>query len=438
MKKYCDLLIKNGTIITDKEIVVANIAILKDMIVAVGDCSYFRAKKTFNASKLHILPGIIDGHVHFREPGATHKENLLSGSRSALLGGVTTICDMPNTKPPTINEVALDNKLEIAKNKLFIDYGFWLGATGKNNTQILKLQDKVGVAGIKLYMSETTGNLSHEGETSISHLLKESPRPVAFHAESQSLLDSRRDKFRTANVLSHSIWRDSIVAATSVLEIAKLSKLINKKSNILHLSSARELEVISKYRKFLFCEVTPQHLILSTPQCYEQLGTLAQMNPPIRDKKDNYALWQGIKNGLIDTIGSDHAPHTIKEKAIPYPDSPSGMPGCQTMLSLMIDGFTKNQISLTRLVSMMSTKVANILQLKDRGKIEIGFLPNLTIVDLKHQYTINNAKMASKCGWTPYDGMKVQGMAIATIIHGKIAMHHGRIIYEKGNGKPIR
>lgn len=438
MTRKCDLLILNGTLITDKEFCKANIAVTENKIVDIGDCTKFTARQSFNASNLHILPGIIDGHVHFRDPGALHKEDLISGSKSALLGGITTICDMPNTNPPTTSKTALIGKLRTANENLYVDYGFWLGATGNNSKEILSLQNNVGVAGIKLYMSETTGNLIHEGKSGIIQLLQQSPRPVAFHAENQALLDSRKLEYRTNDVASHSVWRNSTVAAASVLEIAKLCKNINGKANILHLSSDKELEVIKKYRNFLYCEVTPQHLTLSSPNCYNRIGTLAQMNPPLRSDKNISALWKGIKDGLIDTIGSDHAPHTIKEKSVSYPDSPSGMPGTQTMLSLMLNGFTNNQIPLTKLVSMMSTKVASILKLEDRGKIEKNKLANLTIVDLKHKYKIVSSKLNYKCGWTPYEGVEVQGKAVVSIIQGKIVMHHDELLGIKGNGKPIR
>lgn len=440
-----DLLISKATVVlpdpssgelTEQKL---DIAIADGKIAAIGDAARkSEAKAEFKAAGLHVLPGLIDTQVHFREPGFPLKEDLSSGTRAALLGGVTGVFEMPNTSPPTLTAIDLNDKLERAKNRSWVNYAFYVGADLSNYKRLHELENFPGCSGIKIFLGSSTGHLVLEDEEALKHVLKTCKRRIAFHAEDETRLNERRHIVdeNPGQVALHAEWRDAEVAFRATKRIVGLAKESKHPIHILHVTSKQEIEFLKDYLDFVSVETTPQHLTLSAPECYEKLGTLAQMNPPIRTKEHTAALWHGLKNGHVSVLGSDHAPHTLDEKKKTYPASPSGLTGVQTIVPLMLDHVNKGNLGITDLVRLMASNPQKLFKIKSKGQIKVGFDADLTVVDLKKQVTIKNEWIASRCGWTPYDGMKVTGWPIATILNGAVAMRDDHVIGSP-SGKPM-
>lgn len=441
----CDLLISNGTAVlpdsksgelSEQKL---DVAISGGKIVAIGDSATgATAKENFNALGLHVLPGLIDTQVHFREPGFPLKEDLSSGTRSALLGGVTGVFEMPNTSPPTLTAKDLTDKLERANGRSWCNYAFYLGADLSNYKDLHKIENSAGCPGIKIFLGSSTGHLVLEDEQALQHVLRTCKRRIAFHAEDEQRLNERRHLVdeNPGQVALHAEWRDAEVAFRATRRIVMLAKEMRHPIHILHVTSKQEIEFLKDYRDFVSVETTPQHLTLSAPECYEKLGTLAQMNPPIRTKEHKEALWKGLKLGHVDVLGSDHAPHTLEEKKKPYPASPSGLTGVQTIVPLMLDHISQGHLAITDLVRLMGENPRQLFKIKNKGRIEIGGDADITIVDLKKQVTIKNEWIASRCGWTPYDGMKVTGWPVTTILGGQIVMRDDKVLGQP-SGRPM-
>jgi len=378
---------------------------------------------------LTILPGIIDDQVHFRDPGLTHKEDFSSGSRAAALGGITTFLDMPNTSPSTSTIALAQEKLAIAAEKSFVNYGIYIGAT-KDNIEELKACEKIpGIVGIKIFFGSSTGNLLLNDIDAIRRIFQECHLPIAIHSEDETVLQNNiKIKEMAKSALEHPRWRDVESALSSTLKLVNLARECQRRIHILHITTSEEIELLARHKDLISVEVTPQHLCLSSPECYEKLGTLAQMNPPIREKHHQMALWQGIKNGVVDVLGSDHAPHTLEEKNKGYPNSPSGMPGVQTMLPIMLNFVSQNKLSLFSMVRLLSENPARIFGLHGKGELYVGADADLTIVDLQKKWIITPSQMAYKCGWTPFTGMEIQGMPLFTVVNGEVIMRESEIV----------
>lgn len=441
----CDLLITDATVVLPDpktgELVEQNldVAISGGKIVGLGPTAReMSAKEKMNAKGLHVLPGLIDTQVHFREPGFPLKEDLSSGTRAALLGGVTGVFEMPNTSPPTLWANDLTDKLERAAGRSWCNYAFYLGADLSNYKELHKIENSPGCSGIKIFLGSSTGHLVLEDEEALKYVLKTCKRRIAFHAEDEERLNERRHLVdeNPGQVALHAEWRDAEVAFRATKRIVMLAKETRHPIHILHVTSKPEIEFLKDYRDFVSVETTPQHLTLSAPECYEKLGTLAQMNPPIRTKEHKEALWKGLKLGHIDVLGSDHAPHTLDEKKKTYPASPSGLTGVQTIVPLMLDHISQGHLALTDLVRLMGENPRRLFKIKNKGRIEIGADADLTIVDLKKQVTIKNEWIASRCGWTPYDGMKVTGWPVSTILGGQLVMQDDKVIGQP-QGQPM-
>ena len=432
-----DLIVQGGTIATPNGFGVGDLGVRGGKISAIGALSGAKAEATFAASGLYVLPGVIDSQCHFREPGNEHKEDLESGSRAAALGGVTAIFEMPNTYPPTTTRAAIEDKFARASGRMHCDYAFYVGATPANVGALAELERLPGVAGVKAFLGSSTGTLLLDHEADVAAMLRGGRRRVAVHSEDEDRLRSRRNLAIKGDPRTHPIWRDAETARRSTERVIALARAAGRRLHVLHITTADEIPLLADAKQFCTSETTPQHLTLVAPECYERLGTFAQMNPPIRDAHHRDALWRAVDQGVIDVVGSDHAPHTREEKERIYPDTPSGMPGVQTLVTILLDHVNAGRLSLERFVDLTSTGVARVFGIASKGRIARGFDADFTIVDLKAKKKIENKWIASKCGWTPFDGMETTGWAVATIVRGKIVMHERELV-AGGQGKPVQ
>jgi dihydroorotase len=432
-----DLLIQGGVCATPSGIAEADIGVRAGRIAAMGNLSGTKAAEVYEARGLHVLPGVIDTQVHFREPGNEHKEDLETGSRAAVLGGVTAVFEMPNTSPPTTSRFAMEDKLGRARNRMHCDYAFYVGATPQNIGALSELENMPGVCGVKAFLGSSTGTLLLSEEEAILAALKGGRRRMAVHSEDEARLNERKSLAKTGDPRTHPIWRDAETARLSTERVLRLARAAGRKLHVLHVTTADELPLLAKARDFATVETTPQHLTLAAPDCYERLGSYAQMNPPIRENHHRQALWAAVEEGLIDVIGSDHAPHTREEKDTTYPGTPSGMPGVQTLATILLDHVNAGRLSLERFVDLTSAGAARIFGIAGKGRIAKGFDADFTIVDLKKKRKIENSWIASRCGWTPFDGMETTGWPVATIIRGKMVMRD-HALSQAAQGEPLR
>jgi len=428
MAESFDLLIRNGTVATPSGIAPGDVGVTGGRISAIGALGAAKAAAVFDAKGLHVLPGVIDTQVHFREPGNEHKEDLESGSRAAVLGGVTAVFEMPNTFPPTTTRAAIEDKLARAHGRMHCDYAFYAGATPANVGALAELERLPGVCGIKAFLGSSTGTLLLSEEADIFAALKSSHRRMAVHSEDEARLNARKDLRVKGDPRSHPVWRDVETARASTERVLRLAKAAGRRLHVLHVTTAEELPLLAAARDFATVETTPQHLTLAAPECYERLGAYAQMNPPIREARHRAALWQAVNEGLIDVIGSDHAPHTREEKDKTYPDTPSGMPGVQTLPTILLDHVNAGRMSLERFVDLTSAGAQRLFGIAGKGRIALGYDADFTIVDLKKKRRIENKWIASKCGWTPFDGMETTGWPVATIIRGRTVMRDHELV----------
>ncbi|WP_159718206.1 dihydroorotase [Geminicoccus flavidas] len=433
-----DLLIAGGRLVTPGGLVAADLGIRDGRIAAIGALDGQAAAERLDARGLHVLPGVIDSQVHFREPGLEHKEDLASGSDAAVLGGVTTVFEMPNTSPATIDAQALDDKLKRASGRMRCDHAFYVGATAENVGQLAELERRPGSAGIKIFMGSSTGSLLVEDDASLERVLRAGSRRVAVHAEDEPRLRARKALAEAAgDPVAHPEWRDVEAATLAVTRLLRAARAAGRRVHVLHVTSAEEIELLAQARDVASVEVTPHHLTMQAPDCYQRLGTRAQMNPPVRDARHREALWQAVTEGVVDVLGSDHAPHTLDEKAKPYPASPSGMTGVQTLLPVMLDHVAQGRLSLERLVDLTGHGPQRIFQLAGKGRIMRGYDADLVLVDLEARWRIEAGWLASRAGWSPYEGMTITGRPVATLVRGRIVARDGALVGDP-MGRPVR
>lgn len=437
MAETFDLILRGGRVVTPGGIAETDVGVRDGRIVALDSLDPGRAGETFDARGLTVLPGIIDTQVHFREPGNEHKEDLETGAASAVAGGVTAVFEMPNTKPATTTAEALNDKLARAKGRMRCDHAFFAGAA--DNADILpELERLPGCCGVKIFMGSSTGSLLVEDDAALARILAAGRRRVAIHAEDEPRLKERKHiAERSGDVADHPNWRDVETALKATRRIVALAREANRPIHVLHITTAEEMEFLAGVKDVCTVETTPQHLTLAAPDCYRAIGSLAQMNPPIREVRHREALWHALNRGVVDVLGSDHAPHTREEKAQPYPASPSGMPGVQTTVPLMLDHVARGHLTLERFVDLMCYGPQRIYNIRGKGRIALGWDADFTIVDLKAKRTITHAMMHNRSGWTPFDGMEVTGWPRATIVRGHIAMRDDELSGE-ATGAPVR
>ena len=430
-----DLIIKNGQCYIDGELKNTNVAIKNGKIQRLGQIED-DGKEIINAEGQIVLPGCIDTQTHFREPGSTDTEDLNSGSRAAVAGGITAVFEMPNTNPPTSNIREFQRKLDLAKKRMYCNYAFYFGATADNTDDLAKLKNLMGCCGIKLFAGSSTGNLLVAAEEDIDKVFQKSSKVVAVHSEDEEILKTNKKLIKEGDVHTHPIWRSVECAIASTRRIVRIAEKYNKKAHILHITTKEEIDFLSQHKGNITFEITPQHLTIYAPDCYDKLGTYAQMNPPIRDKSHYDRLWYAVKNNLNDTIGSDHAPHLKINKEKKYPNSPSGMPGVQTLMPVMLNHVNNGKLTLGQLVNLVCENPVKIFGIKNKGFIKEGYDADFTIVDMNKTNEIKNEDIESKCGWTPFDGFKFRGTPVFTIINGKIKMKNRKIIGDP-EGNPL-
>jgi dihydroorotase len=437
MAESFDLIVRGGEVINHAGRGLADVGVRGGKIVAVGDLAQASAGEVFDAAGLTVMPGVIDTQVHFREPGLEWKEDLESGSRAAVLGGVVAVFEMPNTEPTTTDAGALADKLERANGRMHCDHAFYVGGTHDNARFLGELERLPGCCGVKVFMGASTGTLLVQDDEGIEQVLRHINRRAAFHSEDEYRLAERRPLARTGDWASHYEVRDAQSAIQSTERLVRLATQLGKRIHVLHVTTAEEIAYLAAHKDVASVELTPQHLTLAGPEAYERLKGYAQMNPPIRGAEHRQALWAGLASGVADVLGSDHAPHTSEEKARPYPASPSGMPGVQTLLPVMLTHVAEGRLTLERLVDLTSHGANRLFGLADKGRLADGYDADLTIVDLKARRTITHAAMASRVGWTPFDGLEAKGWPMATIVRGRVVMRDDEVIAPH-LGQPVR
>ena len=431
------MILKGGTIVNQDGEGLGDVGISGGRIARIGDLRRASASETIDCKGLHVLPGVMDTQVHFREPGLTHKEDLESGSRSAVMGGVTSVFEMPNTDPLTITEAAFADKIKRGHHRMHCDFAFFIGGTRENVQDLPELERAAGCAGVKVFIGSSTGALLVEDDDSLRKIFQVIRRRAAFHAEDEYRLNERKHLRVEGDPRSHPVWRDEIAALTATKRLVALARETGKRIHILHISTKEEIAYLRDHKDVASCEATPHHLTLTAPECYERLGTRAQMNPPVRDASHREGIWSGIEQGIIDVLGSDHAPHTLEEKAKVYPASPSGMTGVQTLVPLMLNHVNAGRLSLLRFVDLTSAGPARLFNMACKGRIAAGYDADFTVVDMKREETITNGWVASRAGWTPYDGVRVKGWPVGTFVRGQRVMWQGELV-TPSCGEPVR
>lgn len=438
MTEDFDLILKNGIAVLPGYTGAADIAVRGGKIAAIGDVGG-KAVETIDCAGLHILPGVIDTQVHFREPGNEHKEDLRTGTMAAAAGGVTAVFEMPNTNPLTITPEAMADKMKRTHGRSFVDYAFYMGGTADNAARLAEWENLPGVCGIKIFMGASTGALLSASDEEVGAILRHGRRVVAVHAEDEMMMNENKKTILGDyhDVRMHPEWRSAESCLSATARVLKIARAARRRVHVLHITTAQEMELLAQNRDIASVEVLPNHLTLSAPECYERLGTLAQQNPPIRGKEHQDALWRAVREGVVDIIGSDHAPHTREEKEKEYPATPSGTPGVQTLVPIMLNHVNEGRLTLERFVDLVCYGPQRIHQIANKGRIARGYDADFTVIDMKASKTIANAQQKSKCGWTPFDGMKVTGWPVMTVVRGHMVMRDGDIAAAPA-GMPVR
>ncbi|MEG3843290.1 dihydroorotase [Microcoleus sp. herbarium14] len=426
MTPKSSLLIRRARILLPNgEFLVGDVQICDGKIVNVAAEIVAEVDREIDATGLTLLPGVIDPQVHFREPGLEHKEDLFTASCACAKGGVTSFLEMPNTRPLTTTQAALDDKLRRAGEKCLVNYGFFIGATPEILPDLLNANP---TPGIKVFMGSMHGDLLMDDAENLEVVFAKGDRLIAVHAEDQARISQRRQEFAgITDIAVHSQIQDNQAALLATQLAVKLSKKYQRRLHILHLSTGEEAEFLRDEKpSWVTAEVTPQHLLLNT-SAYETIGSFAQMNPPLREPRDNEILWQALRDGVIDFIATDHAPHTLAEKAQTYPNTPSGMPGVETSLPLMLTQAVEGRCTVAQVANWMSTAVAKAYKIPNKGKITPGFDADLVLVYLEKYRPVVREEMASKCGWSPFEGWNLTGWPVVTIVGGKVVFENGKL-----------
>jgi dihydroorotase len=426
-----DRVFRNVRVVIDDEIVNTSIAVANGKIVEIGTITS-NAKEEIDGRSQLLIPGVIDTQVHFREPGLEHKEDIESGSRAALHGGVTSFLEMPNTKPETTNPEALAEKIRRATGRSWANFGFFIGASPSNATKLAEYENLPGCPGIKIFMGSSTGDLLVCEEEDLRQVLLHGIKTCPVHSEDEARNRTRKSLISASpHSREHPFLRDAESARISTEKLLNLCRTTNRPVHVLHISTLDELPLLKSAKAEgmpVTCEITPQQLWFSAPDCYEKLGTYAQMNPPIRSKEHNSALWKALDEELFDVFGSDHAPHTKEEKNQPYPSSPSGMPGVETLLPALLTFASQGRISIPKLVRMLCQTPAELYNIRGKGRIQVGFDADLLLIDTEKEWIVDEAKMQSKCGWSPYHGEKFTGQIERVYLGGELKLLQGKRI----------
>jgi dihydroorotase len=434
-----DLIIRHGTVVNHAGRTVCDVGVSGGRITAIGDLGSAASAAVFEAHGLHVLPGVIDTQVHFREPGLEHKEDFATGSAAAALGGVVAVFEMPNTKPSTTTPEAHADKLRRAHQRMWTDHAFYFGGCAENAEQLGEWERLPGCPGVKVFMGSSTGSLLVADDATLERVVATIRRRMAVHCEDEPRLIERRHLLDVPNPTAHlhPVWRDELTALRATTRLVELAEKHRKRVHVLHVTTADEMAYLAHHKTVATVEVLVNHLTLAAPDCYDRLGTYAQQNPPVRDARHRAALWAAVANGTVDILATDHAPHTRAEKDQPYPHTPAGMPGAQTLVPVMLDHVAAGRLSLERFVDLTSAGPQRVFGLANKGRIAIGYDADFTIVDLQAKRTITNAQQACRVGWTPFADMPVTGWPIATIVRGNIVMRDDELL-GTAQGEPCR
>ncbi len=395
--------------------------------------------KVIDCTGKMILPGFIDVHVHLREPGQGYKEDWVSGSSAAVAGGVTTVFDMPNNKPPVLTVKDLDEKRALVKGRSFCNYGFYIGFNGSNIDEVNAAKN---IPGVKFYACDSTGDMGVKDEKAVENLFKESEKLIVVHAEDHKLVEENTSRYlaeydgREVDPAVHSKIRSPEAAASAVKKVCELARKYSKRIHIAHLSTEAELEIVNQYRDDgVTCEVAPHHLLLCDDD-YERLGNFLRVNPPVRSRTDIFAMWKGIKFDEIDIIATDHAPHTIEEKEQAYEKAPSGVPELDTLAPILLNVVNDDGLTIAELTKLCCERPAKLFGLKNKGQIEPGFDADLVVVDMEIEREVEREKLFTKCGWSPYEGLSFKGWPVMTFVNGEMVFENGKIV-GKAAGKEV-
>ncbi|MCS5582514.1 MAG: dihydroorotase [Pseudomonadales bacterium] len=415
-------LIKNAQVVLPTEIVQVSVLLDGHAIAAIDPSPASQADEIIDATGLHLLPGIVDDQVHFREPGLTHKEDLAHASRACAKGGVTTFLEMPNTIPNAINQERIDAKLALAAQTSLVNYGFYIGATGTN---IDDLKQATRTPGIKIFMGASTGDLLVDDQDDLERIFAETTLPLTAHCEDESTIQANKKKWAaTTDVRDHSRIRDHQAALIATRRALDLASRHGHRFHVLHVSTGIEAEMLPVNDPLITAEACPHHLFFNVDD-YDRLGTLIQMNPSIKNAQDNEQLWLALHEGRIQVVATDHAPHTLAEKAQPYPTSPAGLPAVENSLALMLNEVHQQNCTLQQVVSWMCDAPARTWDMIGKGRIEAGYDADLALVDLQREQTVLNAEQQTKCGWSPWHGDTLVGWNVATWVMGREVYRDG-------------
>ncbi|BBO30885.1 dihydroorotase [Lacipirellula parvula] len=432
-------LIKNAQVVFPNGVAAISVLIEDHRIAAIDPAVQTAADEVVDAVGLHLLPGVIDDQVHFREPGLTHKEDLATASRACAKGGVTTFLEMPNTVPNATTQELLDAKLALAAEKSLVNYGFYIGATPHN---IDELKHAQRTPGIKIFIGSSTGDLLVDGQEALERIFAETTLPLTAHCEDETTVRANTERYRgVADVAVHSQIRDVRAAVIATRRAIDLAIRHRHRFHVLHVSTGDETNVLGDYfagtgaydgvgtdvaSRVITAEACPHHLLLNTED-YPRLGTLAQMNPSLKSADDNRRLWDALRDGRIQVIATDHAPHTWEEKQKPYPQSPSGMPIVENSLALMLNEVHRGRCSLEQVVHWMCDAPARVWDIVDKGRIAEGYDADLVLVDLNRRHTVRNAEQFTKCGWSAWDGVELVGLPVRTWVRGQEVFRDGQL-----------
>ena len=409
-------LIRNAKVVTSQGIQEISVLIDGTTIADLDAAAQTTADQVVDAGGKYLLPGVIDDQVHFREPGLTHKEDLAHASRACAKGGVTSFLEMPNTVPNTITQAALEDKLATASKSSLVNYGFYVGATTEN-VDVLKHATRT--PGIKIFIGSSTGNLLVDEQAALEKIFAESTLTICAHCEDETTVRANAAKYANeTDIAFHSKVRDHEAAVIATARAIDLAQRHNHRFHVLHVSTANEIELIQNGGTLITSEVCPHHLFFNVDD-YPRLGSLVKMNPSIKNKTDNEQLWQALCDGVIDIVATDHAPHTMDEKREPYPKCPSGLPAVENSLALMLNQVNQGKCTIEQVVKWMCSGPAEIWNMKRKGRIEVGYDADLTLVDMDLTQTVLNENQETKCGWTPWHGDDLTGWPIATWVMGK-------------------
>jgi dihydroorotase len=429
MAAHFDLVIRGGTCVLPWGMEQTSVGVRAGHIAALGVAADATAEQSIDATGLHVLPGLIDPHVHLRDPGDKAVESIPTGTRAAVLGGVTTVFDMPNTSPSITDAEHLAWKQGYAEASAWCDMGLYVGGTRTNIPHLASLEVGRGVCAIKVFAGSSTGDLMVEDDESLERVMRAGRRTIAYHSEDEYRLQARKKLFKSGEPYArHMEWRDEEAAFLGTRRLMALARKTARPAHILHVSTAEELDYLKDYRDIASVEVLVNHLTQVAPEAYETLKGYGVMNPPIRGRRHWEAAWAAVRDGTVDTIGSDHAPHSRAAKERPWPEVAAGLTGVQTLVPVMLDHVNAGRLSLARMVDLMCAGPARIYGLVGKGRLAAGYDADFTLVDMRRQRRIEEDWIASPCGWTPFAGMQITGWPVATIVRGQQVMREDEVL----------